>query len=160
MVPEHHSSTFKAKGSMGLSVELNDKVAFVIGRVAHVEGRVLLKGAGARANVHGCVRRRIIQRKERSWGSAGGVFGRKTNCEAFESAGQGTNTSLRWHVGIKNECWTMEYWDGFRFIGANTKGKVFEKAGEKGVSGNEAVELSRAVGCRYVSERSVSQVDC
>ena len=54
----------------------------------------------------------------------------------------------------------MEDWDGFRFIGAKTKGKVFEKAGVKGVGGNGAVEVSRAVGCWYVSERSVSQMGC
>ena len=47
----------------------------------------------------------------------------------------------------------MEYWDGFRFIGAKTKGKVFEKAGWEGVGGNGGVQMSRAVGCRYVSDQ-------
>ena len=44
MLPQHNSCTAEAKGSIGPAIKLNDKVAFVIGRVAHVEGGVRRKG--------------------------------------------------------------------------------------------------------------------
>lgn len=37
---------------------------------------------------------------------------------------------------------------------------MFEKAGGEGMSGNGEMEVSRAIGCRNVSERSVSQMGC
>ena len=44
MLPQHNSSTPEAEGSVVPAVELNNKIVFVIGRVAYVEGGVRRKG--------------------------------------------------------------------------------------------------------------------